>query len=335
MKKLLFGIFTIAAMASCVQEQPVAVLEQKAISFENFVQHTKGAIDPSFNNSDKKVEAFYVWGFQTAPSGVVFDKELVTFDATANAWTYKNIAYWAPEKEYKFAALAPVNNDKIQVTMANGTYMSAEGVLGTVAFENVDGKVDLLYAEDGVVTPTTIPSEPEKVALTFQHLLSKIKFTFTNGLSNEHSSMAISNVKMVVPAKGTVDLAVKPYVWNVTENETLTLNFGQILDKADNDTHLAITGVGEIENELLTIPLATTQSVISSYEISFDVTIYNGDQVANTIHKTATITGTTFEAGKCYNITAILNAENLGLKPIDFTVTVEDWVHGGDLSFLN
>ena len=335
MKKLLFGIFTIAAMASCVKEQTVATQEPKVIAFENFVQHTKAAIDPSYNNGDNKLDAFYVWGFHTAPSGVVFDQELVSYDATANAWTYTNLAYWAPEKEYKFAALAPVNNDKIQVTLANGNYMSAEGVLGTVAFENVDGKVDLLYAEDGVITPTTIPSDPEKVALTFQHLLSKIKFTFTNGLSNQHSSMAISNVKMVVPAKGTVDLAVKPYVWNVTENETVTLDFGQIIDTADNDTQLAITGVGEIENELLTIPLATTQSVISTYTVEFDVTIYNGDQVANTIHKTATITGTTFQAGKCYNITAILNAENLDLKPIDFTVTVEDWVDGGSIGFLN
>ena len=335
MKKLLLGIFTIAAMVSCVKDQTVATLEQKAITFGNFVQHTKGAIDPSYNNGDNKLEAFYVWGFHTAPSGVVFDKELVSYDAAAAAWTYTNLAYWAPEKEYKFAALAPVNNDKIQVTLANGNYLSAEGVLGTVAFENVDGKVDLLYAEDGVITPTTIPTDPEKVDFTFQHLLSKVKFTFTNGLSNQHSSMAISNVKMVVPAKGTVDLAVKPYIWNVTENETVTLDFGKVIDKADDDALLAITGVGEIENELLTIPLATTQSVISTYTVDFDVTIYNGDQVANTIHKTVTITGTTLEAGKCYNFTAILNAENLDLQPIDFTVTVEDWVNGGELGFLN
>ena len=335
MKKLLLGIFTIAAMTSCVKEQTVATPELKPIAFDNFVQHTKAAIDPSYNNGDNKLDAFYVWGFHTAPSGVVFDKELVSYDATADAWTYSNIAYWAPEKTYKFAALAPVNNDKIQVTMANGDYLSAEGVLGTVAFENVDGKVDLLYAEDEVITPTTIPSDPEKVALTFQHLLSKVKFTFTNGLPSVHNTMAISNVKMVVPAKGTVDLAIKPFVWNVTESETITLEFGKILDKADDDTLLASAGVGEIENELLTIPLATTQSVISTYTVEFDVTIYNGDQVANTIHKTATITGTTFEAGKCYNISAVLNADNLDLKPIEFTVTVEDWVDGGNIDFLN
>ena len=334
MKKLLLGVFTIAAMASCVKEHTVAALEQKAISFDNFVQHTK-AIDPSFNNGDNKITAFYVWGFMTAPTGVVFDKELVSYDAAAAGWTYTNLQYWAPSKSYKFAALAPVNNDKIQVTLANGDYMSAEGVLGTVAFENVDGTVDLVYAEDGVDTPTTIPADPEKVHLTFQHLLSKIKFTFTNGLPSANNTVVVENVKLVVPAKGSSDLAVKPYVWTTETtagSATTVLEFGNVLD-ANGEAHLAPAVAGVIENERLTIPFATSYSELE-HVVSFDVTIYAGDQVAQTITKTAVLTAD-FKAGKCYNITATLNAENLGLKPIDFTVTVEDWVDGGSFGLLN
>ena len=334
MKKLLLGIFTIAAMASCVKEHTVAALEQKAISFDNFVQHTK-AIDPSFNNGDNKITAFYVWGFMTAPTGVVFDKELVSYDAAAAGWTYTNLQYWAPSKSYKFAALAPVNNDKIQVTLANGDYMSADGVLGTVAFENVDGTVDLVYAEDGVDTPTTIPADPEKVHLTFQHLLSKIKFTFTNGLPSANNTVVVENVKLVVPAKGSSDLAVKPYVWTTETtagSATTVLEFGNVLD-ANGEAHLAPAAAGVIENERLTIPFATSYSELE-HVVSFDVTIYAGDQVAQTITKTAVLTAD-FKAGKCYNITATLNAENLGLKPIDFTVTVEDWVDGGSFGLLN
>ena len=334
MKKLLLGIFTIAAMTSCVKEHTVAALEQKAISFDNFVQHTK-AIDPSFNNGDNKITAFYVWGFMTAPTGVVFDKELVSYDAAAAGWTYTNLQYWAPSKSYKFAALAPVNNDKIQVTLANGDYMSADGVLGTVAFENVDGTVDLVYAEDGVDTPTTIPADPEKVHLTFQHLLSKIKFTFTNGLPSANNTVVVENVKLVVPAKGSSDLAVKPYVWTTETtagSATTVLEFGNVLD-ANGEAHLAPAAAGVIENERLTIPFATSYSELE-HVVSFDVTIYAGDQVAQTITKTAVLTAD-FKAGKCYNITATLNAENLGLKPIDFTVTVEDWVDGGSFGLLN
>ena len=336
MKKFLLGFMAIAAMASCVKEQTVVTPEQKAIAFGNFIQNTKAAIDPSFNNGDNKVTSFYVWGFMTAPTGVVFDQELVSYDETAAAWTYNNLAYWAPSKSYKFAALAPTGNDKIQVTLANNNkYLSDEGVLGTVAFENVDGTVDVLYAEDGVDTPTTIADDPEKVELTFQHLLSKVKFTFTNGLSNEHSSMTVTNVKMVVPAKGTIDLAVKPYVWNVTENSTVTLDFGKAIDKADADEQLAIAGVGEVENARLTIPLATTASVISTYTVTFDVTLYNGTEVAQVVPMTSTITGTTLEAGKSYNFTATLTADKLGLEEIQFSVVVEDWIEAGDLGFLN
>ena len=342
MKKLLLGFLAIATMASCVKEQTVVTPDQKAISFGNFVQHTKAAIDPSFNNDDNKVTSFYVWGFMDKNTGVVFNEELVEWDETKAAWTYTNLAYWAPNKSYKFAAIAPAKNDKIQVTLAdNNKYMSAEGVLGTVAFENENGTVDLLYAEDGVDTPTTIPTDPEKVHFTFQHLLSKVKFTFTNGLSeNEHTTMAITDVKMVVPAKGTVDLAVKkPFVWNVSENETITLEFGKAVDKADDtNTQLAFNGVAEVENERLTIPLATTTSVISSYEVSFNVTIYQGTEEAVTIQKTSTIVGSTLVAGKCYNFKATLNAENLGLKQIDFEVDVEEWDHNHaehDIEFLN
>ena len=333
-KQFLLGLMAVVAMASCVQEQTVNAPELKAIDFSNFVQHTK-VVDPSFNNGENKIQAFYVWGFMTAPTGVVFNKELVSYDETAAAWTYTNVAYWAPSKSYKFAALAPVNNDKIQVTMANGNYMSAEGVLGSVAFENVDGTVDLVYAEDGVDTPATIPTDPEKVQLTFQHLLSKIKFTFTNGLPSENNTVVIENVKLVVPAKGNTDLAVKPYVWDAevaAGSATTTLEFGNVVD-ANGEAHLPAAGVGVIENERLTIPFATSYSALE-HEVSFDVTIYSGDQVAQTIHKTAVLTAD-FKAGKTYNITATLEADKLGLKPIDFTVVVEDWVDGGSFGILN
>jgi hypothetical protein len=50
---------------------------------------------------------------------------------------------------------------------------------------------------------------------------------------------------------------------------------------------------------------------------------------------TSTIVGTTLEAGKCYNFTATLDANKLGLKAIDFDVVVKDWVDAGDLGFLN
>ena len=339
MKKLLLSLMAVAAMASCVKEQTLQTPEKMAISFSEFVNNsnTKAAIDPTFNNGNTPLNAFYVWGFMTSNTGVVFDKELVSRADAQSAWTYQNLAYWAPGRSYKFAALAPVNNDKIEVTLAagDGKYLAADGSLGKVKFTNVDGTVDVLYAEDEVVTPSPLAADPEKVELTFAHLLSKIKFTFTNGLVSENNKIVVSDVKMIVPAVGTVDLTVSPYSW-VVEGQTVALDFGKAIDKTDaTNDKLAVTGKGEVEYERLTIPIATTSSIISSYEVSFNVTIYNGDQVAQTIPMTSTINGTSFLPGKCYNLTATLTAENLGLQVIEFTATVEDWVDAGELGFLN
>lgn len=342
MKKILLCLVAVAAMASCVKEQTIVTPEKMAIEFSEFVNNsnTKAAIDPTFNNTNTPLNSFYVWGFMTQNTGVVFDKELVSRADAQSAWTYQNLAYWAPGKVYSFAALAPVasvDNGDIQVTLAdNNKYMANDGSLGKLAFENKNGTVDVLYATDNVTTPSPLAANPEKVELTFAHLLSKIKFTFTNGLVNENNKMVISNVKMVVPANGTIDLAVSPFTWAITNNATSTLEFGKAIDKADaTNEKLAVNGVGEVENERLTIPIATTQSLISSYEVSFDVTIYNGDVEAQTVPMTSTIAGTSFLPGKCYNLNATLTAEKLGLKVIEFTATVEDWVDGGDLGFLN
>lgn len=339
MKKILLCFVAVAALASCVKEQTIQTPEKMAISFSQFVNNSnsKAAIDPTFNNTVTPLNEFYVWGFMTSNTGVVFDKELVSRVDAQSPWTYTNLAYWAPGRTYKFAAVAPVASvdGDIKITLAdNNKYMSQTGVLGTISFTNKTGDVDVLYAKDEVVTPDPLAADPEKVELTFAHLLSKIKFTFTNRFVNENITLAVSDVKMVVPAEGDIDLSVMPYAW-VVKNSTTVLDFGKAINKVTAVEKLGIDEAGEVEHERLTIPIATTQSIISSYAVSFNVTIYNGTEVAQVVPMTSTIVGTSFVPGKCYNLTADLNATNLGLKVIEFTATVEDWVNGGDLGFLN
>ena len=345
MKKLFLGFMAIAAMASCVKEQTVVAPEQHAISFSEFVtnSNTKTTIDPTYSNPANKLDAFYVWGFMTSNTGEVFSKEKVWYDETLAAWTYSNLAYWAPKKTYKFAALAPVSaidSDVAKLTLAvDEKYMTNDGALGTVAFTNENGTVDLLYATDEVTTQDVIASNPEKVQFTFKHLLSKVKFTFTNGLSNEKNTIKVTDVKMVVPTYGSLDLTKAPLTWVVTNNATSTLEFGNVYEVNDDTftaNQLKVGQSGEVQNERLTIPVTTTSSLISSYEVSFKVTLYNGTEEGQTIDMTSTITDKTFEPGKCYNFTATLNANNLKLQAIEFDEPiVENWVHGADFDFLN
>ena len=340
MKKLFLGVMAIAALVACNNEN-VIEKSQATIAFgDSFVQSSntkpvgRAAADPTYNNDKTLLEAFDVWGFMTKNTGVVFDKERVT--RTAEGWSYSNLAYWTTNRDYKFAALAPVDHSNIEVTLAvDNKYLSEDGALGTVTFTNLDGTDDLLYTTQTASTGDTIAAEPAPVHLMFKHLLSKVKFTFTNGFANQFTSMAISNVKMVVPAKGTIDLTQPtPWVWNIVDaTNTTTLEFGNTTAPADET--VTSVGVGqtlEVLNERLTFPLSTTQNIRIAYQVSFDVTLYQGDQIAYQETKTTTLEDVTLEMGRCYNITATLNAENLKLKPIEFSVEVEPWIDGGEIA---
>ena len=331
MRNLFVGIMAIAAFVACSNES-VLEMPNSAIAFgDTFVQNSnskplRSADDPTYNNDTHLLEACDGWAFMGGNTGVVFNPERVTRSATG--WTYNNTAYWTPNRKYKFAALAPVDHSNIEVVLADGNYISNEGALGSVKFTNVDGTDDLLYATQTVTTLDVIDSKPEPVSLMFKHLLSKVKFTFINGFVNSNSTMVISNVQMKVPAKGVVDLTVSPVAWSVNEGESsVVLSFGNVTEQDDETiVNLGPEADGEVLLERLTIPVLAPQDINLTYEVSFDVTLYQGDQVAYSATKTATIKNQPLIAGRAYNFTATLNHENLGLHPIEFTATVEPWV---------
>lgn len=332
MKKILLGILAIAAMTSCMKEQVLSQQAPATIKFANsFVEGvSRAAVDPS--TTTQSITAFDVWGFMDKNTGVVFNAERVSRADENSEWAYTNIAYWAPSHHYYFAALSPVDNDKIKLTLAdNGNYMTTAG-LGTVAFENVDGTCDLLYAEADVITEAKIEAKPAPVKLQFAHLLSKVKFTFTNGFSSEFNTLEVKNIKMVAPAVGTIDLTQDTFLWNVQEGaKTVELLFGDMTD-ANGASQIAVTKKGECANERLTIPVATTANLESVYDVYFDVVLYQGTEIAYEGTKKTTVKGTTLEAGKKYNFTATLNHKNVGdnaLYPIEFEVEVDEWVDGG------
>lgn len=331
MKKFFVGVLAIASLVACAQEETIRSQAPASISFENaFVQGTSSkpvrAIDPSITT--ETIDAFDVWGYMDANTGVVFDKERVV--KTETGWAYENLAYWAPSHTYYFAALAPVDHSNIVLTLADdGKYMKEQG-LGTVAFTNIDGTDDLLYSKVvKVVTPAEIAAEPEPVKLLFRHLLSKVKFTFKNGFTNANTTLKVSDIQMVVPGYGTIDLTKDPYSWVVTEDvQTATLLFGDA-STAEGDAIIPVLGAGVCADERLTIPVASTQTLKAVYEISFNVTLLQGDQVAYEGRKKTTIENITLEIGKAYNFVATLNHKNVAdseLYPIEFEAEVEDWV---------
>lgn len=290
--------------------------EQSLITFEDsFVEAKTRAEDPSITTTT--IDAFDVWGFINQPSGVVFEKERVT--KSEEGWGYKNLQYWMPEKPYYFHAVAPVDDANIVV---DTEYMNTAG-LGTISFTNVNGTTDLLYASKHVSTVgVDVINNAPSVELKFMHLLSKIKFTFTNGFPNENTSLKVTDIKITnAPAKGSIDVNKEreKFSWTLVQGETTELAFG--------DVALAALASDECAAERLTIPADATRN----YRITFTLELFYGEQSAGKNDKVITLENQEFAIGKNYNIKATINNENFydeALKPIEFTVEVEDWTPG-------
>ena len=329
MKKLLFGVFAVLAMIACNRDEVVDVQQSSFITFgDSFVEvKTRAAEDPSTTTAS--ISAFDVWGFIGQPSGTVFNKERVT--KGENGWSYQNLQYWTPEDKFYFHAVSPVDDSNIVVDTKE---MNTEG-LGNIAFTNVNGKTDLLYATLPIETGNVFPYYDDKVTLKFMHLLSKIKFTFKNGFTNENTSLVVKNIKIVnAPAKGNIDVNKSrlDFVWNLTQGEFTELAFGDV----NGGNPMPLYSAEKVENgvfdpecavERLTIPADNTRA----YTIEFDLALYYGDQLGMESHKEICLEDQAFEIGKNYNLVATINAENFAdeaLKAIEFDVVVENWVEG-------
>lgn len=322
MRKSFAAVITSLALVACAQEE-VVNMPDNSICFANaFIEHTPvltRAIDPSITTNT--ITGFNVWAFMDKPANIVLDAEDVTL--VDGVWNYSNTQYWTPEHTYYFAALAPMDSQNWGINTAGANEYGA----GVVTFTNVDGTEDLLYTATSIKTPdmaTLTSAGMPAVGLTFNHLLSKVKFTFINGFETPNYTIEVKDIKMSAPEIGTIDLAVENWWdnddWKIGTEKNTILAFGDIEE-------LKIGEMAECTNERLTIPAGNTQS----YEVTFTVVLYVSGEKAMQVDKTATLTNVAFEMGKGYNVRTEINPENMKLKPIEFDVVeVKKWVEAGN-----
>lgn len=320
MKRFLISALAIASIVACSKDE---VVDQQntgvAIAFEQaFVENATRAEDPSTTTAT--ITAFDVWGFMDVNAGVVFNQQRVT--KNGNNWTYSPQQYWLPNHVYYFGALAPVENAHWTLDTSN----AGQTGVGTVSFENVNGTEDLLYASTSVNTNgTKVGQDMPKVGLTFSHLLSKVKFSFTNGFASPNYTISVKNIKMIVPAKAEIALVEDWWSTNKWTNYagTTTLEFGDM-----NSERIQVTKGAESQNERLTIPASANQV----YTVTFDVELYQGNVLAYSNALSTTISGAELKIGNAYNFHATLDHTNIAgteLKPIEFDVTpIKEWVDG-------
>ena len=339
MKKLFVCALAASMFTACSQDETISQQSPMQISFDGaFVENaTRAAIDPSITTDN--ITNFDVWGFMESTTGEVFTQEKVT--KNGSDWTYADIQYWVPEKDFYFAAVAPSDQEEANIKV-NTTSAGLKG-LGVIDFTNVDaGNIDLLYSAVGPLNGSTMIEESKKVEFTFHHMLSKVKFTFTNGFANENTNIIISNIQMTAPKHATIDVSKdlwwEGHKWSTVDG-SVTLQFGNMdpnnekLIVTEDGTKMLANGESvESANECLTIPAVNTQE----YIVTFNVEVRYGDVIAFPAQqKTATIKGVALERAKAYNFVTTLNASNFSddveenpLKPIEFNVIkVDEWIN--------
>lgn len=293
-----------AAMTSCTQSEVLEVAENRAIGFESFVGKSTRAVDDLTDESN--FNKFFVYGsYENGGSYVLVYGNDVVNKVEAN-WINEKLQYWVNGKNYKFAAYSD-GNTKLE---SGVTFTDATGALEIEDY--VVGTNDLIAVDE--VSQTGQASGNDKVALTFSHLLSKVKFTFSTTFG-DHLTVTVTDLTVKqVENKGTWDgTQWTPSVPSVTA------------DKSYDASGLVATSTGTESEECYVLP----QSNID-LKASFTVTVT--DEGNNTIaEKTfsnvslASGSDNKWVDGYAYNYKANITPANMGANPIEFNPSVSSW----------
>lgn len=315
MKKILLSVLAVAAMVACSKEYTVVAPQNNdAIGFNTHVDKaTRVATDITSAN----IQDFGVYASVTNTvneSARILTNETVT--RNGNDWSYANTQYWVPGNIYNFVAIAP----KIGAQWSYSTGNLAQN--GEITFNNEAAlaEQDLLFAARTNVAAGTL----EKVGLTFNHLLSRVAFKFTNGfVAASNMTLEVYGVKIEnAVSKATVKVAEGAVAeWAQVGNTTFERTFDKQNAEA-TDAAILAAGAAFATEHFYLIPIA------QEYTITFVVDLYQSGVKVGTYNHTIN-TPINLAKGGNYSISATLNQNNTGetaFEAIEFTVEgVNEW----------
>ena len=312
MKKLfIMGLAAMGlALTACNSDETVEMAKGNAIGFKTFVNNSTRATDTEESN----FTALKVWGKMSKDNqtGTPFDGVEVSKDAQ-KGWIYTKPVYWENGYSYSFVALAPVDAFTMTAPNAYQNY-------GSIAFNNYDkaGETDLVYAAKDCGKVTVAANTcPNAVELTFNHMLSRVRFQFKNAM-DDGSTLTVTDVKITNAYKtGTAELkaAFNDLEW-VTGEATGELAFDNATTTQFAQNASCVTG------HKYMIPAT------EAYQVTFKVTRkHNG--VTDEYTHTVDLPETAMKPGMSYQFTAEFTHENINpdqvLCPIVFTAKVNTW----------
>lgn len=325
MKKNKFWLAAMAvtvSMASCSLEEVMEQPEPQAIGFSSFVGKPTRAVTETTTNN---LGSFKVYGGY-ATNTDVFNGTVVKSSDGIN-WSYTealDLQYWVPGQSYKFAAMGPSGTDI-------DTKLSFDYTSGHLKLENYEvpdlatGSKDLVYA---VASRDNSSSENyAAVPFSFGHIMSWIKIKFVHDLTDKYkitvSDVSVTGVKTKGTFNGTnwtMDSSPSDATFNDQDpNEDSYNQTDKILD-ANGDNCLV---------DFIAIP-----QTVATLNISFKLTVQDdqgsyivGTSDAPKVFSATALSDVAWQKDYVYTYTATLDESVLGLKPITFTATVEDWTN--------
>lgn len=324
MKKsfLMFGVAAMA-LASCTQNEVVEYAENRAIQFDTFVNNNTRAVTELKTERLTQFNVFAYHGTNT----VDYNNVLVRGNSTSG-WTPAANAYWQADNAYEFAAYS---NQNEAITSEPGVSFANKTL--TFTSYTVDEK-DLVAAQTSVASQTDVNSYTA-VNLTFYHMLSQIKFTFTNSDAADYT-LKISNIKITAGKTATGTFAMSGGTPSIswTSNADGEYTIADITDiaKGANQT---------TESESLLILPQNTDNL----KVTFTATLTDagGTKIAEgNFEAPLDIDGnaetSNWMPGYRYNYTATLNGSDVPVDPTDpdepdakpkvitfGTITVDPW----------
>lgn len=355
MKKYLFmAVAALATLTACQPgDEPQTIVETREISFAPIANETRAIVVDETTTAN--LGEFAVWGYVKANdnfNSAVFSNTLVKktatnksdFSSTAQVDVWQpeggDIKYWSPGGEYWFSALYP------QFAEEGPSYSFS--TIGTAHTQTIS---NFSIVDNGVETKDVVVARPVKatvdansqsrvaVGLTFDHMLSRVRFSFENTFEDDNVTIKISNVQL----NNLIATADANIVTTTQRNDTLVANW----TPKDKDLVVNFQDENEVSSPVAQNAKFTTEYRLfipdknevgkGDYTLTFTLDVYADNVLVLT--KTYTVNNPAehceavglkqfkYENGRSYLFNAKINGNLLKeeIYPIQFDVKVTPW----------
>lgn len=318
MKKILFAAAALVAMASCSSEDIISRPMEPMIGFDTFVENSTRANDLTAEN----LANFGVYSSvvnSQGQQGMIFDNQEVK--GSQGSYSYSPAQYWIANAEYDFVAFAPYADAAwtYAPVVAEGAETAVDAANGVITFNNETAAANQDFLFASAERNTSGADSYGAVNFTFNHMLSRVMFTFKNGtVEGNNLTFKVTEVELNnVHKSGTLAIANgEAGAWTVADDvEEFTRAYGNAGDAA-----IAAGGSAATTHYYL-IPTNDT------FTVDFKVTLYQAGVEIGTYDRTATF-ALNMTMGYSYNVVAVLNADTALEEPLEEIVFNVEGVNG-------